>query len=463
MSAKVTFYGAAKEVTGSCHLVESGPQRFLVDCGIFQGDRFADERNQESFPFDPKSIDAVFATHAHMDHIGRLPKLVAEGYHGPIYATEATRDFAEILFEDAAEIMAEDAERTGQPPLYEPEIIPKVLNRFVPLAYHEEIPLAGGFVGKLWDAGHILGSAIVELAGHGETIIFSGDLGNPPVPMLAATESPERGTLVVMESTYGGQVHEDVGTRETLLRQAITETVGRGGVLMIPSFALERTQELLYHFNHLIEEKLIPEIPFYLDSPLAIHATKIFSEHTDLMSRGAQKEWSADNFLDFPGLHLTATREESRAINSVMPPKVIIAGSGMMQGGRILHHAKRYLSDKNSLLLIVGYQANGSIGRRLLTGAKHVTIHGDDVFVRANVRAIGAFSAHADQPRLLHWLKGFADRPSRVALVHGEEDRMTGLASAIDRELRIPALIPKLGETIAVSAGPARVQGSNSK
>lgn len=447
----VTFYGAAEEVTGSCHLVESGPHRFLVDCGLYQGSRFAEERNQEKFAFDPRSIDAVFVTHAHMDHIGRLPKLVADGYHGPIYTTAATRDFAEILFEDAAEIMAEDAERGGPPPLYSPEIIPRVLNRFVTVDYHESVPLAGNFTAKLWDAGHILGSAIVELKGDGETVVFSGDLGNPPVPILSATESPDQATLVVMEATYGDRRHEDTTSREQLLQAAFVETIHKGGVLMIPSFALERTQELLYHLNRLYNEKKVPQIPVYLDSPLAIHATNIFTHHTDLMSARAQNEWKIDDFLDFPNLHMTATRDESRSINGVLPPKVIIAGSGMMQGGRMLHHAKRYLSDPKSMLLIIGYQAHGTIGRRLLDGAKRVTIHGEEIFVRAKVQAIGAFSAHADQPHLLTWLRKIDHQPRAVALVHGEPDRMRGLADAIEHELHIPTLIPKRGQTLTLS------------
>lgn len=449
-SATVTFYGAAQEVTGSCHLIESGAQRFLVDCGIFQGNRLADDHNHAPFPFDPTTIDAIFVTHAHMDHIGRLPKLVAAGYRGPIYATTATRDFAEILFEDAAGIMAEEAERGGPLPLYQPEDIPRVLSRFVPVTYHEPVPLAGGFQAIFWDAGHILGSAIVELAGQGISLVFSGDLGNPPVPILARTESPDIATLVVMESTYGDRLHEAADEREKLLRLAITETVSRGGVLMIPSFALERTQEVLYYLHDLTENQAIPAVPVYLDSPLAIHATEIFSHNPDLMSQSAQHEWKAEDFLSFPSLHLTATREESREINGVPPPKVIIAGSGMMTGGRILHHAKRYLGDSNSLLLIIGYQAEGTIGRRLLSGAKRVRIHNEDIFVRARVRAIGAFSAHADQRQLLTWLKGIDRRPHEIALVHGELDRMRGLQAAITRELRIETVIPKLGQTITV-------------
>ncbi len=446
----VTFFGATQEVTGSNHLIEDGDFRFMVDCGLHQGGQFADEKNQEPLPYDPKTLDAVFATHAHMDHIGRLPLLVNQGYHGPIYTTSATRDLAEILYEDAAEIMAEDYQRYGREPLYRPEDLPRTLARFVTVGYHEEIPLPGGWIGEFWDAGHILGSAVLQLRKGAEAIVFSGDLGNPPVPLLDKTESPDKVSFVVMESTYGDRHHENTATRESLLREAIIETVGRGGVLMIPSFALERTQELLYYINHLKESKMIPDIPVFLDSPLAIHATRIFENHPELWSEQARREFKADDFFNFPGLKMTATREESRAINGVAAPKIIIAGSGMMNGGRILHHAKRYLSDPNSQLLIIGYQANGTLGRRLLTGQKHVQIHGEQVFVRAKIKAIGAFSAHADQAQLLRWLKGMGQKPARIALVHGELDRMQGLASAIEHEFHIPVFEPRAGEKVTI-------------
>lgn len=450
MATTVTFFGATHEVTGSNHLVEDGQVRLMVDCGMHQGGRFAEEKNQEALPYDPRTIDAVFATHAHMDHIGRLPVLVNQGYHGPIYTTSATRDLAEILYEDAAGIMAEDFERYGHVPLYRPEDIPRVLARFVPVDYHEEIPLPGGWSAKFWNAGHILGSGILQLERGNETIVFSGDLGNPPVPILDRTESPDRGALVVMESTYGDRHHETPATRESLLREAIVDTMSRGGVLMIPSFALERTQELLYYINHLKQEKLIPDVPVFLDSPLAIHATKIFEDHPELWSGQARREFKVDDFFNFPGFKMTATREESREINGVPAPKIIVAGSGMMNGGRILHHAKRYLSDPNSELLIIGYQAVGTLGRRLLSGQKHVSIHGDHVFVRARIRAIGAFSAHADQAQLLRWLKGFQEKPRRIALVHGEIDRMRGLARAIEDQLAIDVIEPTTGQKVAL-------------
>lgn len=450
MATTVTFLGATEEVTGSSFLVDAGPHRFLVDCGLFQGTRFADERNHKPFAFDPKTLDAVLVTHAHMDHIGRLPKLVNDGYHGPVYATSATRDFAEILYEDAAEIMEDDAERGGPEPLYQPEDIPRVMNRFVETGYHQIVPLAGGWSVRFWDAGHILGSSVIELFHGEEHLIFSGDLGNPPVPLLNRSESPDTASLVVMESTYGDRRHEDATTRETLLREAICDTVNRGGVLLIPTFALERTQELLYYLNHLHEEGQIPDVPIYLDSPLAIHATTIFARHPELWNHAAQKEFQRDNFFDFPGLHMTATREESRAINGVEAPKIIIAGSGMLHGGRILHHAKRYLGDPNSLLLIIGYQANGSLGRALLSGARRVHIHHEQIFVRARVKAIGAFSAHADQPHLLGWLRAIDHQPRLVALVHGEPDRMRGLATAITHDLHLETVIPKVGQILTV-------------
>lgn len=448
---RIAFFGATREVTGSNHLVEDGDFRIMVDCGIHQGDQFSEERNQEALPYDPRDIDAIFATHAHMDHIGRLPLLVNRGYRGSIYATAGTRDLAEILYEDAAEIMAEDFERYGHPPLYRPEDIPRTLERFVAVSYHEEIPLPGGWAGKFWNAGHILGSAVLQLKKGNNTVVFSGDLGNSPVPILDSRESPDTADFIVMESTYGDRQHENSTDREALLRQAIVDTISRGGVLMIPSFALERTQELLYYIDHLKKEKLISDVPVFLDSPLAIHATRIFENHPELWSPQARGEFKAEDFFNFPGLKMTATRDESRAINAVPAPKIIVAGSGMMNGGRILHHAKRYLSDPNSELLIIGYQANSTLGRRLLNGQKHVTIHGDRVFVRARVRAIGAFSAHADQPQLLRWIKGIGgQKPQRIALVHGEIDRMRGLARAVEDQLHIPVVAPQAGQRIEI-------------
>jgi metallo-beta-lactamase family protein len=454
-TAKLTFYGACEEVTGSNFLLEIGQYKILVECGLFQGGKFAEDKNYEPFPYAPTGIDAVVLTHAHLDHSGRIPKLVKEGFTGKIYATPATRDFCEILWEDSHHLIEEEADEHGHPVLYDEEDIDLALKKFEDIEYQTEIEILPGVKLILRDAGHILGSATADISwtnekGIKENIVFTGDLGNPPVPLLRPTEYIDKANYVVCESTYGGRIHEDWHTRRVYLHQAIEEIIRSKGVLMMPAFAMERAQELLYELNDFIESKRLPKIPIYLDAPLADAATQIYKKYVRYYNVEAQYLVSRGEFVfEFPGLSITKSVEDSKAINSVPAPKVIIAGSGMMNGGRILHHATRYLPDPNSLLLIVGYQAKGTLGRKIYDGEKVVKIFGENIPVNCHIKAIGAFSAHPDLRKTIAWLANI-ENPKQVFLVHGESDQMSTLAEAIKNKLGAKAVVAKLNQCISL-------------
>lgn len=431
-------------VTGSCTLVETAQTRLLVDCGLIQGSKMSEEQNAESFPFDPSTLDAVILTHTHLDHIGRVPKLVREGFKGRIIATEPTAEFAAVMLEDSVHVLTMEAERHGTEPLYSVEDVQQVIPLLEGHPYHTSITIKDCTI-ELFDAGHILGSAIAKIDDGQRSVVFSGDLGNPPVPILKPTETIPEADYVVMESTYGGRVHEDKDTRTLLLHSAIYETVMLNGVLLIPAFAMERTQELLYEINTLVNNHDIPPVGIYVDSPLAIKATAIFKKFEQYFNTETQSIiHSGDDVFNFPELHMTATSDESKAINDVPAPKVIIAGSGMAHGGRIVHHIKRYIGNFATTYLIVGYQVNGSLGRKLLDGAKTVRIHGEDTEVHARVQAIGGYSAHADQPKLTAWITAFnQDKLKGIFLNHGEEDQATALQRHLEQHMKTPITIPE--------------------
>lgn len=428
---RLTFNGAAKEVTGSNHLLEIGTDKILIDCGLFQGSKFADEKNYEPFPYDPIKITALILTHAHLDHCGRIPRLLREGFRGKIYATSPTAALTEIILLDSANIMRKEAEREGRAPLFTEEDITDVLAHFHALEYDQREEITEDIKFRLRDAGHILGSAYVEIQTLGKKILFTGDLGNSPAPLIEKLAPSLGCDILICESTYGNRVHEDLKKREQQLRDVIIKTIERKGVLLIPAFALERTQELLHALDHLIETSSIPSIQVILDSPLAIKATNIFTAYHKYFNHEAEEHFKRDNFFHFKNLLTTVTHEESENITNIPGPKIIIAGAGMMNGGRILHHAANYLPDGNNTLLIVGYQANGTLGRRLLEGERTVKIYGDDVHVNANIMAIGSYSAHADQHQILDWFKTMQYFPKKIFLVHGEEASEDGLKQAI--------------------------------
>jgi metallo-beta-lactamase family protein len=446
----VTLFGAAREVTGSCYFVQSGKSKILVDCGLFQGTTLAHTKNFESFEFDASQLDAVLVTHAHLDHTGRLPVLIKNGFKGSIYLSPPTAKLTQLVLEDAAEIMDEEYQRTYAPKLFSSEDVDGVISRFRNVEDHQVIKIKDLKV-TFHNAGHIFGSSFVSIETGEAKAVFSGDLGNINTPLLPPKYALVQTSALFIESTYGNRIHEDESTRSGLLKKIVVETIKKKGVLLIPAFAIERTQEILFELNHFVENKLIPPVDIYLDSPMAIKASAIFDEFPKYYNREALRLIAAgDELFDFPGLKETLTRDDSKTINESPRPKVIIAGSGMMNGGRILHHLVRYLSDKNSTVLIIGFQAESTLGRRLYTGERHVTVLNERIDVKASITSIGAYSAHADQRMLLDWIKTAPELPKRIYCMHGEEAAAAALASRIKEEMDITAEVPRFGETIKI-------------
>lgn len=445
---KLTFAGGAGRVTGSCYLLEDGDAKILVDCGMNQGDRALEEDNFVPFPFNPSEIDALFVTHSHIDHVGRIPKLVKDGFKGIIYSTPPTRDEAYELLLDTRHLMEHEAQ-PGQPLLYEASDIDNAMSLWKTVHYHDVFSVKN-FKIEFYNSGHVLGSCSAVISSGGKTIAFSGDLGNIPAPLVKDTEYIASADYALVESAYGNRIHESVIERKSILEDLIEETFKSKGTLMIPAFAMERTQELLFELNDLVENRRIPRVPIFIDSPLAIKLTSIYrkyegnSEYFDTEALMMMK--SETNIFDFPGLRFTLTKEESKEINNVLPPKIIIAGSGMSNGGRILYHELRYLPDEKSALLFVGFQAEGTIGRQIINGANEVHIMGQRVAVRCRVKAIGGYSAHADQPLLLKWIGSMHGTLKKVFVVQGEPDQSIPLAGKIKDAYAIEAIVPEKGQ-----------------
>jgi metallo-beta-lactamase family protein len=448
---RVTPYGAAREVTGSCYFVETKQNRFLVDCGMFQGSAYNDAKNFRDFGFDPSELDAVIVTHAHLDHVGRLPKLAKEGFAGPIFLTKPTVKLARIVLEDAEQIMEEDFEREFRPKLYEREDLNRTIDLMRGMDYSRWKTL-GDIRFRFRDAGHIFGSAFVEVEEKdGVRAVFSGDIGNVDTPILRPTAQMGSSDAVFIESTYGNRIHEGAEERTNIFEDIVRKTIKRNGVLLIPAFAIERTQALLYDLNTFLEEKGIGPVDVYIDTPMGIRVTEVMKAFPEYYDRDALAHVTrGDDFLDFPGLHLTRTRAQSKRINDSRNPKIIIAGSGMMNGGRIRHHLIRYLGKRSTTLFIVGYQVSGTLGRKLYSGEKRVKIFDETINVHADVVSVGSFSAHGDQHKLIHWLQGAQSLTKHVYCMHGEEDAAAALATRITEKLKIPADVPRFGEEIVV-------------
>jgi metallo-beta-lactamase family protein len=453
---RLTFYGGAGAVTGSNYLLEipdpkhpKGAYRFLFDCGLSQGVEFAEAHNYEKFPYDLKSIDAVFVSHAHIDHTGRLPKLFKEGFDGAVYSTPPTRDCAELLLLDSQHILAQEAHRTGKPALYELEDVERLMAHWQSVVYHTPM-VFGSIKITFFSAGHILGSASTLIEAEGKRVVFSGDLGNQPAPLIGPAECPEKLDYCIMESAYGDRNHEDLENRYAKLERVILDTVSNGGTLMIPAFALERTQILLLELHDMLAKHRIPQVPIFIDSPLAIKLTAVYSLYSSYLRPEVVDSFRGGDLFRFPGLRMTATTDDSKAINHAPNPKIVIAGSGMSHAGRILHHELRNLPDPKSTLLIFGYQVKGSLGRRLLDGEKQVYIMGDPVHVRAKIKAIGGYSAHADQQQLLAWFAPAVKTVKRVFLVQGEEEVATVLAGKMKEKFGVNATVPKPYESVVL-------------
>jgi metallo-beta-lactamase family protein len=456
---KLHFLGANRQVTGSRYCLEVGESKILVDCGMFQ-EREYQSRNWEPSPIPPNDIDALLLTHVHIDHSGLIPKLVREGFGGPIYATRPSVALAEIMLRDSARIQMEDAEykkkrhhkegRQGkypEVPLYANADVDETLPLFRPVAYSKSIDVAENVTAMFFDAGHILGSAMIEISakqnGHWHRVLFSGDIGQWDKPIIRDPTLFTEADYVVMESTYGDRDHRDAGDIETQIRDVISRTLKRGGKVVIPTFAVERAQELMYFISRLVHADRIPDVPVFLDSPMAVDVTDIFRQFRDCFD---QETWnliaSDEPPLRFPGLHLADSVEQSKAINEIKEPCIIMATSGMCTAGRIKHHLRRYIGDPKSTILFVGYQAHGTLGRQILDGKPLVRIHGREYRVQAEVAQVHGFSGHADRSDLLRWIGNLKQPPKRIFLTHGEEDAANSLARHIKQQLGWPVTVP---------------------
>ena len=459
MSLRLTCYGAAETVTGSNFLVEGPKGKILVDCGLEQGRDFVEKDMYAPFAYDVPSIDALVITHAHLDHIGRAPKLIKEGFKGRVFMTAPSRDLTEIMLRDTVDILAETAREHGLPLLYTDQDVTHFLERIEVIAYHEEKEVAPGLSIYLRNTGHILGSASVRITdtSDGTSLALTGDIGNTPSPYLPDWEAITDADAVLMESVYGDRVNADKEDRVALLRDTIKKSVARGGVILIPAFSIERTQLMLYEFSKMMESGEIPHVPVYLDSPLAIKATEVYEKWgSEFFKPAAEEELHRRHELfKFPFLTETPTRQDSQEITKAPNPKIIMAGAGMSHGGRIGHWEQKYLPDPSTTLIIVGYQAPGSPGRLLQDGSPHVRLGGVDVRVRAKIETFVGWSAHADRDGLLDFAKATlpesGGRTKNFFVALGEPSSARFLAQRIHDYLGTNAIVPVQGESFEIT------------
>jgi metallo-beta-lactamase family protein len=467
MDIKLNFFGAARNVTGSCYYLEANGMRLLVDCGLYQ-ERDLKARNWADFPVPADTIDAVLLTHAHLDHCGRLPKLVKEGFSGTVFATSATAEIANIIMLDSAHIQEEDIkhkkrrhERSGKKspfpyePLYTMEDAEKVNTLFNKAKYNTKVPIGEGVTAEFREAGHVFGSSSIRLeveqGGETRSILFSGDVGRWDLPIMRAPFQYEHADYVLIESTYGDRVHEDVADIPGELERVINETHKAGGNVVIPSFALERTQELLYHLNNLLNEDRIPHLVAFVDSPMAIKVTEVFKKHPELFDEETMAQVRAgDKPCDFPGLTMSQTVDQSKSINHIKGTAIIIAGSGMCTGGRIKHHLKNNIDRPESTILFVGYQAVGTLGRIILDKPESVRIFGEEHLIKARIERISGFSAHADQNELFRWISSIKEPPRKVFITHGEESQATAFQKFLTDKTGWTCVVPEYEQEVVL-------------
>ena len=475
---RLEFWGAARTVTGSCFMAETEDRKFLVDCGMFQGTKRVRELNYEEFPVSPAEIEFVLLTHAHIDHCGLLPRLVSNGFKGKIYATKATAELVRIMLPDSAHIQESDAQmltRKGQrrgdapiEPLYTLDDATRTLDYISIVAYNEPFSPLENVEVTYKDAGHILGSSTlsVKITENGKTssLVFSGDLGQPDQPILRNPSTISGADFLIMESTYGDRAHQFYD-RETALAEIVNDTMDRGGNLIIPAFAVGRTQTLLYHFYRLYKEgRLDVDIPIILDSPLAIAATRVFMENSRDFDEKALAMLENGKIPKFPQLKIFATAAESRSLNTEESSAIIISASGMADAGRVLHHLKHNLWRPESTVLFVGYQAEGSLGRRLIDGIKRVRIFGEEVAVKARITSLDGFSAHADANQIVDWVSHMTEpAPAKVFIVHGETPAANSLKEILDKRLGLESYIPFRGDAAKIHGRFAEIIPSNIK
>ena len=465
MAIQLHFHGAAGGVTGSAYQLRTSRANVLIDCGLFQGGREAEARNHEPLPWEARALQAVLVTHAHLDHTGRLPLLAKAGYDGPVYGTEATREATSLILHDSARVQAQDLvrtnrkrERAGDPPLeplYSTAEVERFLPLFRPVAYDEFVPVAPGIRARWVEAGHLLGSASIQLLveddGSRQTIVFSGDLGRQDAPLLKDAAGFQQGDVVVLESTYGGHDHKPLPDTLAEFESLVKTAVERKSKILIPTFAVGRAQLLLYLLAVMFRQKLVPPFPIYIDSPMAIEATRIYRRHLELFDedfQALQRERPIE--ADLTTVRPTPTADESRQLNDCAGPCLILAGSGMCTAGRILHHLKQNLWRDGTVVFIVGFQPEGSLGRQLVDGATSVSIFGEKVAVRARIHTLGGFSAHAGQRELLEWLSPLAPSRPRVILTHGEPQRRDALAEQIRERFGLDSSRPMMGEVLTL-------------
>lgn len=438
-------------VTGANFVLDTGGLAIAVDCGLIQGDRLAEQKNTEPFSYNPANLDVLMVTHAHADHIGRIPKLVRDGFSGVIYSTAATKDLADLMLRDALKVMAYEHEQYGTKIIYEERDLKQALAQWQTKSYGDRFAVGDDISAHFEDAGHILGSAMVHLERNGRKVVFTGDIGNVPQPLLNPPSVPRDYDYLIMESVYGDRLHEEVKERTDLLRGHIERTIKNNGTLIIPAFSLERTQGMLLEINNLVESGTVAPIPVFLDSPLAIAATEVYRRYPNYLKTEVIAQIDAgDDIFDFAGLSFTRSVKDSHEIAQVKGAKVIIAGSGMSHGGRIRRHEQNYLDDQNCTVLLVGYQAVGSLGRLLHDGAKRVKIDGKWVKVRAKIARIRGYSGHADRDQLVQLVAAGGDKAKQVFVTMGEERSSLFLVQRLRDYLGVNAVAPSENEEVVI-------------